>query len=34
MPKYYFIFYNRMKVCTLNLFESVNVTDMDYDLMA
>jgi len=29
-PKNYLIFYNRMKVCTVNWFEHVHVTDMDY----
>jgi hypothetical protein len=29
-PKKYYIFYNIMKVCKVNLFESVNVIDMDH----
>ena len=29
-PQNYSIFYKRMKVCTVNWFESVNVTDMDH----
>jgi len=30
IPKNYFIFYNRMKVCVVNWFKSANVTDMDH----
>jgi hypothetical protein len=29
-PQNYFIFYNRMTVCIVNSFESVNVTAVDH----